>query len=175
MKIEAAVAAAGILGVLGLAGQTPSATHIPAEDVEAMVESAPAGEVSDRQIRMVDAGDHSVGVGVVHRPAMAATDAPNGIRHHRLTEIYRVVEGRGTLVTGGSLQDASPLDPDGRTVRELTGPSSYGTLSGGRSRRVAPGDLVIIPAGVAHGFREIEEPITYLLFRTDPDQLLELK
>lgn len=175
MKTITALAGAAMLGLLALRAQIAPATHIPRDDVQATVDAAPDDEVSDQQIRMVDAGDHAVGVGVVQRPPMERTSEPGGIQHHRLTETYRVLEGRGTLVTGGTLEDPTDLDPDGRTVRQLTGPSSTGTIRGGSSRRIGPGDIVIVPAGTPHGFSEIEERITYLLFRTDPDELLELK
>ena len=78
-------------------------------------------------------------------------------------------------MTGGELTDGCALDPDGAVVRTLTGPSSVGSIEGGTSQRIGPGDVVIIPAGVAHGFSEISERITYLVIRIDPDQLVELK
>ena len=37
------------------------------------------------------------------------------------------------------------------------------------------GDVVIIPAGVAHGFSEITEAITYMVVRVDPEKLVALK
>ena len=45
----------------------------------------------------------------------------------------------------------------------------------GREVHLEPGDVVFIPAGVAHGFSRITEPITYIVYRVDPDQLVELK
>lgn len=152
--------------------QQPAATHVAAAQVEATIDAAPEGRVSDQQIRMVSAGDHNVGVGVVQRPPTTTLSA---IQHHRLTEIYRVVSGGGTLVTGGVLAGGQELDPNGATVRQLAGPSATGTIEGGTSRRIGPGDVVIIPPGVAHGFSEITETITYLVFRMDPDQVIELK
>jgi len=35
--------------------------------------------------------------------------------------------------------------------------------------------VVIIPAGVAHGFSEITEPITYMVIRVDPERMVALK
>ena len=37
---------------------------------------------------------------------------------------------------------------------------------------VAPGDVVIIPAGVPHGFTDVKEQVTYLSIRPDPDRVL---
>ena len=150
----------------------PAATHISAADILATIENAPAGRVSDQQIRHIDAGGHNVGVGVVQRPPTTSLGA---IQHHNQTEVYYVVSGRGTMVTGGELANGRELDPDGVVVRTLTGPSAVGGIEGGESREVGPGDMVIVPAGSPHGFSEITETITYIVVRVDAEQLVELK
>ena len=165
------------VGAVALAVATPptqgtAATYISAEDVAATIAAAPDGRVSDQQIRHIDAGDLRLGIGVVSRPS---TTTMSAIQHHKQAEVYRVVSGYGTLVTSRTMGNARALDPEGRTVLELTGPSSFGTIEGGMSQKIGPGDFVIIPAGVAHGFSEITEPITYVVIRIDPDQLVKLK
>ncbi len=169
-KLLAAALAAGVLWAA--AQDNPAATHITADDILATIANAPADRVSDQQIRHIDAGGHNVGVGLVHRPPTTSLGA---IQHHNQTEVYYVVQGRGTLVTGGELTGASPLDPEGNIVRTLTGPSSLGGIAGGQSREIGPGDMVIIPTNSPHGFSEITEAITYIVVRVDPDQLVELK
>ncbi len=150
----------------------PPATYISAADILATIGNAPAGRVSDQQIRHIDAGGHNVGIGVVQRPPSTTLGA---IQHHNQTEVYYVVSGRGTLVTGGELTNARALPAEGATVRTLTGPSSVGGIDGGESREIGPGDMLIIPAGSPHGFSEVTETITYIVVRVDPDQLVELK
>ena len=152
--------------------QTSSAVHISSEELEATIERAPEGRVSDQQIRMIDVGGLNLGVGVVHRPPTSTLSA---IQHHKQAEIYRVVSGRGILVTSRTLVNARELDPEGGTVRRLTGPSASGTIEGGTSQAIGPGDILFIPAGVAHGFSEITDAITYIVYRVDPEQLVELK
>jgi creatinine amidohydrolase/Fe(II)-dependent formamide hydrolase-like protein len=49
--------------------EPPPSAHVPASEVEATIAAAPAGRVSDQQIRMIDAGGLNLGVGVVLRPA----------------------------------------------------------------------------------------------------------
>ncbi len=154
---------------------TKVATHISAADVLATIEAAPEGRVSDQQIRHIDAGEGYLGAGIVQRPPKAAGTAIVGIQHHKQSEVYRVVSGSGTLVTSSAMVDSRPLDPDGQTVLTLTGPSSVGTIEGGQSRKISAGDVVIIPADVAHGFSEITETITYLVVRIDPEGLVKLK
>ena len=173
LRVSILVVAATILAATAPRPQeTPQAVHISAADIRATIAAAPPERVSDQQIRHIDAGGHNVGVGVVQRPPSTTLGA---IQHHNQTEVYYIVSGRGTMVTGGELSGGRALDPEGRTVRTLTGPSSVGGIAGGSSREVGPGDMVIVPAGSPHGFSEITETITYLVVRVDPDQLVELK
>jgi len=86
------------------------------------------------------------------------------------------MSGAGTLVTGSSMSATSPYDPEGYVVVNLTGPSDRGIIEEiDNSQLIGEGDIVIIPAGVAHGFSEITEPITYMVVRIDPEKLVALK
>ena len=166
----------GALLALSLHGAAPaptSATHISHADVMAVLARAPLTTVSDQQIRMVSAGAYNVGVGVVHRPQVATQTS---IVHDELAEVYYVLEGAGTLVTGGALVNPQIVPPSSTIYRELTGPSSLGSaIEGGESRRVAAGDVVIIPSGVSHWFSDVQGSIKYLVIRVDPERLLQTK
>ncbi|MDA0329424.1 MAG: cupin domain-containing protein [Gemmatimonadetes bacterium] len=176
MRRPSAVAATTVFMLLFIArpasSQAAPAVYISSAELEATIASAPDGSVSDQQIRMLDAGGMNLGVGVVRRPPTTTLSA---IQHHAQAEIYRVVTGRGVLVTAAQMSGLRELDPDGAVVRTLTGPSAVGTITGGTSQVVGPGDIVFIPAGLAHGFSEITEAITYIVYRIDPDQHVELK
>ena len=150
-----------------------SATLVTDAEIRTIIDAAPEDRVSDVQLRMVDAGGYNIGIGVVQRPA----SAPGGaIEHDKQTEIYRIVAGSGTLITGGELIDSRRLANDGDVVKNLTGPSSVGSgIRGGESRQVTAGDMVIIPAGVPHGFSALQADTTYLVVRVDPEQLVQLK
>lgn len=80
-------------------------------------------------------------------------------------------------MTGGAIESPTALPPDDPDVRQQIGPSSVGkVIRGGTQQNVGPGDIVVIPAGTAHGFVEISTPrIVYTLIRIDPKQLLELR
>ena len=149
-----------------------SAVYVTTEDVDTTRKAAPRDRVSDQQIRMIDAGGHNVGLGVVTRPA---TDQPSAILHHQQTEVYHVLAGRGTMVTGGQLTEERELDSEGFVVKKLTGPSAVGIIEGGETHELVAGEYVIVPAGLAHGFTEIREAITYVVIRVDPEQVVELK
>lgn len=148
------------------------AVHIPKADVDSTLERAPKSGSSDQEIRTVDMGAYNVGVALVHR---AATPGPQGaLSHTFITEIYHVLKGSGTLVTGGTLVDPKPSPSDSFAIKTAVGPSISGrAIDGGESRKIGPGDIVIIGPGVPHWFSHLDSDITFLEFRTDPNHVLE--
>jgi hypothetical protein len=55
----------------------------------------------------------------------------------------------------------------------MNGPGGSGTAGpGAYSRRVVPGDIIIIPNKVAHGWSGITDHVEYLSYRPDPDRVL---
>jgi mannose-6-phosphate isomerase-like protein (cupin superfamily) len=150
-----------------------TATYVPSSDVQATLKRAPENSVSDQQIRVVDVGKYNIAVGAVYRSVKAVQAA---VEHDQITEVYTIMEGSGTLVTGGTLVNPNRRRADHRSVAELNGPSVDGTgLQGGESRRVGPGDVVIIPAGVGHYFSSVDGTIRYLVVRVDVDKVVPLK
>jgi len=150
--------------------QERAASYLTAAEIDAVLK-APEGGV-DRQLGVYDIGDSNVAVGILHRGAMSATDEVTGIVHHQVTEVYYIVSGSGLLTTGGRLVDAQPRAVDSESVTVLVGPSDAGIGRGGETRRVDPGDIIVIPAGVFHGWSGIDDHVTYLSVRPDPDQVL---
>src|SRR5262245_21163902 len=125
------------------------------------------GGGTDRQIRVADLGTYRLGVGVLKRGPTRAGAPVGAISHSQVTEVFYIVSGGATLVTGGSVENDRPFPPDTEFVRLAVGPSSGGTFKNGERRRVAPGDVVIVPAGVPHGFDAISDQVTYLSIRPD--------
>ena len=119
---------------------------------------------------MVDVGKYNVAVGVLHRSAKAKQTA---ISHAQVTEVYHIIDGSGTFVTGGEMVDAAPSPADGTTVKILVGPSTNGSaIRGGYSRKVGPGDVIVVPPGVAHWFSAMDADMNYLVVRVDADHVL---
>ena len=86
-----------------------------------------------------------------YRASIVRRTEPNGaIQHPGNTELHYVVEGSGTVETGGAV------------VRHAGAPA---TIEGGEAHRVVKGDIIIIPAGSPHRYSEVVEPITYLEVR----------
>ncbi|GJM11833.1 MAG: hypothetical protein DHS20C12_02360 [Pseudohongiella sp.] len=166
---------AGLLCALSpsLFAQAPTtATHIMREEIMTVFEHM--GESIDQQIKVVDIGDEvNVGVGILQRKGNRTEgDVVNTIVHHRVTEIYYVLSGSGTLVTGGEISGDVEFPANNSSVRILIGPSGSRTVTNGQTKTISAGDMVVIPAGVPHGFRNIQDQITYISVRVDPDQVL---
>ena len=91
-----------------------------------------------------------------------------------LIEVDRSAPARRPQVTyilGAILQPKS-FPAEGDLVKVLVGPTITGVVQGGHRRPVSTGDIVIIPAGVPHGFAEIADHVTYLSIRPDVEHLL---
>ncbi len=168
------VAAAAILTLIPLAAFAQDlATDILKADIEA-VRNSPEGGV-DRQISVVDIGKLNVAVGVLHRgPTGDSTGPTTAIEHSQVTEVYYVVSGSGTLITGAAVDDQEQVSADAEIVQVAVGPSSRATFreQGNQVREISEGDVVVIPAGVFHGWRDIADHVTYLSIRPDPDRVL---
>lgn len=72
--------------------------------------------------------------------------------HERDTDILYFLSGSATLVTGGEMVAPKPMGPG-----ELRGSG----IKGGQTRKVEPGDIVIIPGGVPHWFRSVSGGLDY--------------
>jgi mannose-6-phosphate isomerase-like protein (cupin superfamily) len=126
--------------------------------------------VSDIVIRHVDVGEEYMGVSVVQRSKVEVTEQETGIAHTDLDEIYYIVSGEGTMVTGGEFVEPQTSHSD------LLGEMHRGVIRGGVLQKVKPGDVAIIPKGMPHGWHEIvTDSIGYLIFRGDPNQVMDLK
>ena len=76
--------------------------------------------------------------------------------HTKDADIVYVLDGAATLVTGGSAVDAKVTEPD-----ELRGSS----ITGGEEHELKKGDVIIVPAGVPHWFKEVSNPFLYYVVK----------
>lgn len=145
-----------------LAAQAPvTGAFVTADQIAATLQQSVANKVIDQPIAVVPlAGGHKAAVALLRR-TQAETAA---LIHDRVSEIYQIVEGSGTLVVGGELADATPTD----LTRVNAGPSQTGSHRGGESRHVGPKDVIVIPAGVPHRFSALDATIVYLVYRFEP-------
>ena len=152
------------------------ATYLPVSEINEYVAKAMKERLVDQQIRDVEIGKAHVGVGVVYRGKLDKP-APNSVAEHDLvSEVYHVIEGSGTLLTGPDIQNMQRRPATLETVRLFNGPGNNGSaIRNGATHELKPGDVMVIPAGTGHQFTKIDDHITYLMIRYDPDKVTPLK
>ena len=155
-----------------------SATYISNDELQAYLKRAPArivaNDVSDQQVRAIDIGKSNVDIGIVYRRPLSG-ESPVA-EHYLVSEVYHIIDGSATLVTGPDILEMKRRPATNENVRMLNGPGSNGTsIRNGVTYHLKPGDVIVIPAGVGHWFTKIDDHIRYLMVRIDPDKVTPLK
>ena len=139
------------------------ASYVTSSEIEAALKQAPPDRaVYDKVLKTVDAGGYKVAIAILRRIPQPGVEE-RALSHERVTEVYQILTGAGTLETGGQLTKTSPVD----LTSEGAGPSTRGTLEGGETRHVGPGDVAVIRPGEPHRFKKLEGTITYLVTRIE--------
>jgi mannose-6-phosphate isomerase-like protein (cupin superfamily) len=73
--------------------------------------------------------------------------------HEKEAELFYVIDGSGTIVTGGKLVDEKRTNE-----ANLTGSS----IQGGVSKKISKGDWVMVPEGVPHQIPNVDGAITVM-------------
>ena len=149
-------------------------TYIAKSELDAYAKRAIAQKLVDQQVRAVDIGKSNLGVGIVYR---GRTATPEAIAEHDLvSELYHIIEGSATLALGGDIVGKERRPASAKTVRVQNGPgNNVKSMRDPVSYNLSAGDVVIIPAGTGHQFLRIDQPITYLMVRFDPDKIVGVK
>jgi mannose-6-phosphate isomerase-like protein (cupin superfamily) len=150
-------------------------TYIPRSEIAEYEAIGRATNVTDQQMRALDIGKAQVEIALVHRGKLDAP-APRSVAAHDLvSEVYYVLSGSGTNRTGPDIVDPQRRPPDDRAVRLLNGPGANGTdIRNAAEHELEAGDVLVIPAGTGHQFTKIDDHITYLMIRVDPDKVVPL-
>jgi len=93
-------------------------------------------------LRMIEGGKYNVNIRRI-------TAAETGLVHPITADLWVVLEGGGTLTTGGVLEN--------------------GKINGGQTQQIKTGDVVYIPSGLPHGVSGVNTNITWLNVRWDTD------
>ena len=144
---------AGLLAVVVLPAlaQTPNTTVLRAPSVDAkpavtyidhdnVAAALAKGGSLVTAANLTVSGNHRMGPGQVEV-------------HDLETDIFYVVEGTATIVTGGTMVGGKQTAP---------GQHRGTDVQGGETRRLQKGDVMVIPAGIPHWFKEVSPTINYL-------------
>jgi mannose-6-phosphate isomerase-like protein (cupin superfamily) len=125
----------------------PAVKHVSAADVAKAIREAPAGPLA--VITLATGAEYRI-LGV-RRGVSGDAEL-----HEKEIDIWYVLEGQGTLMTGGTLADPKTTAPG-----EVRGSG----IKGGETRAVGKGDVVTIPAGVPHWMSKVDAPMQQLVIK----------
>jgi hypothetical protein len=151
-------------------------TYIPLDELQAYTKKAIAERLVDQQVRDIEIGKAHVGIGMVYRGKLDAP-APESVAEHDLvSEVYHIIDGSATLMLGPDLVGMKRRPANLETVRLFNGPgNNASSIRNGVSYQIKAGDVVVIPAGTGHLFTKIDDHISYLMVRIDPDKVTPLR
>ena len=79
--------------------------------------------------------------------------------HDKETDLFYIIDGTATLVTGGTMIGGTLVQPD----------QWQGTdILGGEVHHLKKGDFIAIPPGTPHWFKDVPVQINYLMVKVRP-------
>jgi quercetin dioxygenase-like cupin family protein len=76
--------------------------------------------------------------------------------HEHDTDIFYILDGTATFVTGGKTEGGKTTGPG-----EIRGEK----ITGGTTHKLQKGDVVVVPNGVPHWFTEVSNPFLYFVVK----------
>jgi mannose-6-phosphate isomerase-like protein (cupin superfamily) len=122
------------------------AAYFPHADIESTWKDLEARQVINK--RVLDGGAYSINIRIVKE-----SDAP--LVHASSVDIWVTMEGSATAITGGELVDGKK--------RPNVDDEAGSAIRGGVEQALKPGDVLFVPAGVPHGFKDIKGFRAYLI------------
>ncbi len=152
-----------VIGAIGVSGNSPQEDEDIAKAGVSTFETAdkapassvtylPAKQVSQAFVKgmpLIRGANYKVDASHREEPGVVEV-------HTRDTDIIYMLEGSATLVTGGTMIDGKNIEPE-----EIRGKQSRG----GESRVITKGDVIIIPNGTPHWFKEVKGPVNYYVVK----------
>ncbi len=150
---ELAIAGANSLGSMEMTGMIDGHAPLPVTYIESqkVAASFAKGAVLVGEDESMMHASRNYMVHASHR------DKAGVVEIHELdTDIVYVLKGSAVLVTGGAPVGAKTVAP-----HEIRGTDT----KNGETRKLVPGDVVIIPNGVPHWFKEVDAPFDYYVVK----------
>jgi quercetin dioxygenase-like cupin family protein len=76
--------------------------------------------------------------------------------HEKETDVIHVIEGEATFVTGGSMVGGKTTKPG-----QMVGAD----IKGGETHHLTKGDVIVVPAGTPHWFKEVPHSVSYFVVK----------
>ncbi|HYA29392.1 MAG TPA: heme-binding protein [Acidobacteriota bacterium] len=151
------------VGAIGVSGNTPQEDEDIAKAGVAAFDSvmkAPKASVTHlpaQQVSQAYAKGMNLVKAVNYKIDASHRDAPGVVEvHTRDTDIIYMLGGSATLVTGGRIVDGKIIEPE-----EIRGRDTQG----GENREITKGDVIVIPNGTPHWFKDLKGPVDYYVVK----------
>ncbi len=76
--------------------------------------------------------------------------------HEKETDVFYITDGEATIVTGGTMVGGKQKGPG-----QMLGTD----IQGGETHQVSKGDVMVIPAGIPHWFKEVPKSVSYYVVK----------
>lgn len=76
--------------------------------------------------------------------------------HEKETDVIYVVDGSATFVTGGTMVGGKSTKP---------GQHIGSDIKGGETHKLTKGDVIVVPAGTPHWFKEVPTTVSYYVVK----------
>ena len=84
-------------------------------------------------------------------------DKPGQVEvHDKEMDVLYITDGSATFVTGGKIVGAKQSRPDQWLGTDITG---------GTTHKLVKGDVIVVPAGMPHWFKEVPTPVSYYVVK----------
>jgi len=120
-----------------LTSSQPGVSYFPREKVDA--------SFSEGAVLFDPGGNYAINT--------SRRDSPGVVElHEKDSDIFYVIRGSATFITGGTLLDGKKV-----AENEIRGTQ----LNGGAPQALVAGDVIVVPAGLPHWFKEVQPPFLY--------------
>ena len=136
-----AVLAVAILGILSTSAQeSKKVVFFSAQQIENNIRKAPANSMGESEINLIERTANQAGI------LLRRTKPGKAEVHETQADVWLVLDGGCTFVTGGTVIGGAPTEPG-----EIRGSG----IQGGEEHQIAKGDFIRVPAGVPHWVKKI--------------------
>ena len=157
-----------VVGAIGVSGNTPQEDEDIAKAGAAAFTASLSGEAAQPGVSFWKSDDVKAAFtkgsvlfggedGRNYMVHASHREGPGMAEVHELdTDIIYVLDGSATFVTGGTVEGGKATAPN-----EIRGAS----IRNGDVRRISKGDVLIVPAGTPHWFKDVSGPLNYYVVK----------
>jgi len=137
-----------VAGASALTASSASMTTAPSQKVT-YFEKGKVSAAFAKGVPLLEIANYKIHASRRTEPGMAEV-------HVKDADIIYVLEGSATFITGGMVVDGKTTAQDEIRGKEISGGDTY---------NITKGDVIIVPAGTPHWFKEVQGPLLYYVVK----------